>query len=250
MKVQNGSELRHSGIKDMKWGIRRWRNYDGTLTEEGKKRYDYYESRGENAVARQMEKNTYAPWDERGGDSRVVKTIRSAQEGASSFSKQLDDAGVGIRKKSLSGYSNEELRELNERGRLESEYAKYYPTTVKSETRKKVDKLLATAGIVLTAGLAYAKIRSSYETGKAQNIENYDKAVKDAQLSKATKDFLGDIGNKKMSDITNMDKDKFDALKGELKERAGAWKNMQTLVGKDVGSDIEKLAEAVKEKMD
>lgn len=29
----------HSGIKDMKWGVRRYQNYDGTLTEEGKLRY-------------------------------------------------------------------------------------------------------------------------------------------------------------------------------------------------------------------
>jgi len=32
-------ELYHSGIKGMKWGIRRYQNEDGSLTEEGKKRY-------------------------------------------------------------------------------------------------------------------------------------------------------------------------------------------------------------------
>lgn len=45
--VQNGyyepywtdDELEHFGIKDMKWGIRRYQNSDGTLTEAGKKRY-------------------------------------------------------------------------------------------------------------------------------------------------------------------------------------------------------------------
>lgn len=31
--------IKHHGIKDQKWGTRRYRNYDGTLTEEGKKRY-------------------------------------------------------------------------------------------------------------------------------------------------------------------------------------------------------------------
>lgn len=31
--------LYHHGIKGMKWGIRRFRNTDGTLTEAGKKRY-------------------------------------------------------------------------------------------------------------------------------------------------------------------------------------------------------------------
>ena len=33
------SYLSHYGIKFQKWGLRRFRNRDGTLTEEGKKRY-------------------------------------------------------------------------------------------------------------------------------------------------------------------------------------------------------------------
>lgn len=31
-------ELYHSGIKGMKWGVRRFQNPDGTLTSAGKKR--------------------------------------------------------------------------------------------------------------------------------------------------------------------------------------------------------------------
>lgn len=37
---RNVTELYHYGIKDQKWGIRRYQNYDGTLTEEGKARYN------------------------------------------------------------------------------------------------------------------------------------------------------------------------------------------------------------------
>ena len=33
------SVIYHTGIKGMKWGVRRYQNADGTLTEEGKKRY-------------------------------------------------------------------------------------------------------------------------------------------------------------------------------------------------------------------
>lgn len=33
------SELYHHGIKGQKWGIRRYQNEDGSLTEEGRKRY-------------------------------------------------------------------------------------------------------------------------------------------------------------------------------------------------------------------
>lgn len=38
-KVYYANELTHWGVKGQKWGIRRYQNEDGTLTEEGKKRY-------------------------------------------------------------------------------------------------------------------------------------------------------------------------------------------------------------------
>lgn len=33
------NELRHWGVPNMKWGVRRYQNEDGTLTPEGKERY-------------------------------------------------------------------------------------------------------------------------------------------------------------------------------------------------------------------
>lgn len=40
MEFQNGCsyELRHHGIKDQKWGVRRYQNYDGSYTKAGKLR--------------------------------------------------------------------------------------------------------------------------------------------------------------------------------------------------------------------
>lgn len=35
------SELYHHGIKGMKWGVRRYQNSDGTLTDEGMRRYSH-----------------------------------------------------------------------------------------------------------------------------------------------------------------------------------------------------------------
>ena len=35
----NADELKHYGIKGMKWGVRRFQNSDGSLTADGKKRY-------------------------------------------------------------------------------------------------------------------------------------------------------------------------------------------------------------------
>ena len=39
------NRLEHFGIKGQRWGIRRFQNEDGTLTEEGKKRYTYSDGR-------------------------------------------------------------------------------------------------------------------------------------------------------------------------------------------------------------
>lgn len=39
--MESSQELQHWGIKGQKWGIRRYQNEDGTLTEAGKKRYYY-----------------------------------------------------------------------------------------------------------------------------------------------------------------------------------------------------------------
>ena len=39
-QYNNTNTLYHHGIKGQRWGVRRFQNEDGTLTPEGKKRYD------------------------------------------------------------------------------------------------------------------------------------------------------------------------------------------------------------------
>lgn len=39
MWVYKDNELAHHGVKNMKWGVRRYQNRDGSLTPAGKKRY-------------------------------------------------------------------------------------------------------------------------------------------------------------------------------------------------------------------
>lgn len=41
VRIDRSDDLTHWGIKGQKWGVRRYQNPDGTLTEAGKKRYYY-----------------------------------------------------------------------------------------------------------------------------------------------------------------------------------------------------------------
>ena len=72
-------ELYHDGIKGMKWGIRRYQNYDGTLTEEGRRRYNknYDDDRAEGSLpTKDIDGNYY--YTNKKGKKTLYKT-RSEQ---------------------------------------------------------------------------------------------------------------------------------------------------------------------------
>lgn len=66
--------LQHSGILGMKWGIRRYQNEDGSLTEEGRRHYGYLEKRDKIRAKDREEKRRYSDArDERRSNERMNK---------------------------------------------------------------------------------------------------------------------------------------------------------------------------------
>lgn len=154
MRYENS--LQHWGIEGMKWGVRRYQNKDGTLTEAGKKRYsrDIQENKSKKKDSRIDTSNPdprrWAREDlERTG--RVIdatsKIVRQAQDVErstvpKSTKKRLD----------LSNMTDKELQDRINREMLERRYNDLFapeetPTVSKGRTTAR--DILETAGTVL-----------------------------------------------------------------------------------------------------
>ena len=154
--MQFESSLQHWGIKGMKWGVRRYQNKDGTLTDAGKKRYsrDIQDNKSKKKDNR-IDTSTPDPrrWAredlERTGrvidaTSKIVKQAQDVERNTSSKStkKKLD----------LSNMTDKELSDRINREMLERRYNDLFAPEEEpkvSKGREAVRDALDVAGTVL-----------------------------------------------------------------------------------------------------
>lgn len=149
------NELYHYGVKGQKWGVRRYRNDDGTLTDAGKKRYDR-DIRENNAKKKENRINIDGPDPKRWAKEDLSRT-KKAVDSASNFVDNLKNVERKTRpapkKMDLSKMSDQQLRDRINRANLEKQYNDMFNNTAEvKKGREHVEKVLDVAGTVLAIG--------------------------------------------------------------------------------------------------
>ena len=155
----NQNELYHHGIKGMKWGVRRYRNEDGSLTPAGKKRYDrdVQENLGKKKENRI---DTSNPDPDRWVKEDITRS-KKIVDTSSDVIRQLQSVERDTAPKSkkekldLSKMSDQELRTKINRAILEKQYNDMFAPEMHpkvSNGRKVAKAILETSGTVLAIG--------------------------------------------------------------------------------------------------
>lgn len=190
------SYLIHHGIKGQKWGIRRYQNPDGTLTEAGKKRYyDFGEaSRKYSKAAWDYQNPKWAENKKKAQDSvdRARKRMKDVEDkiDVDKYRESVlgDDNKRYMESRQLLDRAHEELSSDEQKRRKAAEkllqdriemdkkmkYAdlRYYSSMTKDEGKKWVDSMVDDffGSIDAHDDLFYTYVESSPEYKKAQDF--------------------------------------------------------------------------------
>lgn len=147
MAYQN--ELYHYGTLGMKWGVRRYQNKDGTLTELGKKRY-----------TRDIDENLHRKKDNR-LDTSTPDTNRWVREDRERTKKVLDTSSGLVRqlqnleqrptnrskkKMNLSNMTDQEMRQQINREILERQYSDLFSSDSNINRGREIVKEVLSVG--------------------------------------------------------------------------------------------------------
>ena len=147
----NNNELYHSGVKGMKWGVRKYQNADGTLTEAGRKRYerDQRENRGKRKGNKVGEADPNR-WVKE--DMERSKKLVNETSGMVNNLKNANSNSIKNKPKTrmdLSNMSDKEMRERINREILERQYNDLFSPQKVSKGKERLNKILETAGSAL-----------------------------------------------------------------------------------------------------
>lgn len=230
--------LEHHGILGMKWGIRRFQNYDGSLKAAGKKR------RAEERVQKRAERKA----------AKAEKKAAKEEEARKKIRAEIDDAIANVDFEKLSKYkgqmTDDDLKRIADRagnlGRTSTQLENYK----KSLPPSTFDKAMKTLGAMKTGMDAVKEAYSSFNNLKKEfgldNKSIIEAALKDKsdsgsksgsdepdifdRVSDLTKKIAKDAGSKAADKIkAAQEKREADKLQKQLKEASDRIKDNDTL---------------------
>lgn len=159
--------LYHHGVKNMKWGVRRYQNKDGSLTEAGKRRYykeadkaGFKEEGGGGRRYKTTKKGKVQGFDA-DADKWVKDDMTRSRKLADETSamtgklKKLTDDSIKRQPKEkmdLSNMTDKEMRDQINRAMLERQYNDMFAPQKSTKGREYASQVLETAGTVLAIG--------------------------------------------------------------------------------------------------
>ena len=147
-------ELYHWGVKGMKWGVRRYQNKDGSLTDAGNRRYA--RDQRENAGKKKGDKVGAAD-PNRWVKEDMTRSRKLTDEAGQMVNKLKSANDNAVRNKpktkmDLSNMTEQEMRTQINRALLERQYNEMFAPQTVSKGREHASKILETTGSILAIG--------------------------------------------------------------------------------------------------
>lgn len=153
------NELMHYGVLGMKWGVRRYQNSDGALTDAGRRRIRNVRDDDPYRVSR-IRSRAHEETSKDYGN--VSSALGSGKTATSSVKNIVEQSGRRKREKTiskmdLSSMSDDELRNTINRLNLERNYKNLTTENIEAGSRY-IGSLLSTVGDIAAVGASVASI--------------------------------------------------------------------------------------------